>query len=374
MDENIPALRGEEGGESFLPPRLKEVTISEQGEARAIFSDGSEAVIMLTQMDTAFPRTEVIRPNEERPTKERIPSVARMDNISPSETVWLTNSAVKERLRVFLQTDPQFNLDTPIASTGYSRKTDADGFPVVLEGNRRNAISPQAMIKKFEEMGFAFSVMDGKVSMLVDAVIPAAQNANGRVETVPLGSHSTQKGDYYDKVIVAHDEGKRGFRPAVHDSTHAIAIPLEDILVIHREPPGMEHHSFRRDQSAENLQGRELMTASTADTISRIRNFFDSVRSNTELYPGIRERIQDVARARIWAEKKALLYDVLTELGMKPTLLDTGYFPYEPLYSFTRYPAEGEISAHTLKDLSQAIQRGEVPVELMLDELALALN
>jgi hypothetical protein len=223
--------------------------VSPIAEDRGIKSEVGEAIRdarftikeeELVDFEKAFPQTEIIEKEQEHVMKERIPSVARMDSINKLESVWLTYSAVRERLEALLQIDPRFNEKPPMAITQYS----SGGM---VQGSRRKPVSNEKMIEQLEQMGFAFSKIGGKVVMLVDAVIPAESNTNGRIGGEWRASALAAEGEYHVKTFYSDELGERGFQPATFESTHAIAIPLDEILKIHAEPIGVEKLYFVRD-------------------------------------------------------------------------------------------------------------------------------
>lgn len=338
--------------------------------------DESKIDVMLVDVEKAFPQIEIMTKGMEYPTKERMPSVARMDAIRPDELVWLTTSAVKERIETLLHTDPRFNVSSSSAMMAHNQATGT-----TVERSNRKGIPPQEMIKKFEEMGFAFAVVDGKTVMLVNAVIAAAKNTNGRRKAVSVGSQSKQGNEYYGTAFVAEDEGKVGFQPADLNSTHVIAVPLDDILKMHSNEEPDIVRLYKRDQAEISL-GRKL----SDDEAVRIVN---EVFSRWQRYPELRDdpvfraRIEEIENQKTNKEKKAHLFDflmeALAEKDLVPYLFNSGYFPYEPVIGFTRFSPELKkpISFDTLKNIFQnkdEWQKGEIPVELMLDEIASAVR
>lgn len=358
-------------------PKVEEV-VPQPEEHHPTLREGGDMKVTLSNFDNAFPNTEIIERgfDNERPSKERMPSIAQMDRVPPQETIWLTNGAVRERVRVLLHTDLRFNREVPIATAGYSRETDSGGVPVrSLERGARNPIPPQQMIQEFEHMGFAFSSINDRVVMLIDATIPAAKNTNGRVKMINLGAQSTQKGVYYGKAVVPQDEGRVGFQPATLDSTHAVAVPLEDILKMHQEEPDIASHYAMPDQR----EGMSIRPPIRGEAMDQMKALFYQLRTNSETRddPALGGRIREIRNMENWQEKKVALYDFLQGAGLNSWVLNGGYFPYEPVYSFLPDRIR-KITAQTLKmygaDMKREVQEnGAMTTELMLDELLLAL-
>jgi hypothetical protein len=121
------------------------------------------------------------------------------------------------------------------------------------------------------------------------------------------------------------------------------------------------------------------MDNASASAINTLINYFRYIRregSDTQRNPDlapIRERLIAIQKTEAWGEKKAMLYDLLEDLGLKAGLLNTGYFPYEPVYYFLQYAdPDKNMNRESLQSI-QYREGGVMPVILMLDEILLSV-
>lgn len=374
--ENLPAVISKEAESKPLIGVEVEVPARYSGEQE---SAEKEKVVIeeLRNLKKDFPNLEIIEKEKEKPTKECLPSTARMEDVSESELIWLTREAVEERLEVLMHTHPQFNVKPSIVVKEFKEGASR-------ELNVRRGISSQEVVKNFENAGFSFvENEDGQVVMLVDAVIPARQNTNGRHENIYMGSLRSPGVIHEGAAVLPQDRRKIGFRPAKGESTHAIAIPINKLIEIHQRPAGIETMYLLRDQRIWGSYLGDLnqkLNHSGKTAAHNAFKYFEFMRQDPEFGGEIERLISSSSfhgGTEVLRDKKMALLDLLSKLGLKVHITNGGYFPYEPEINLSdRLEEDEQIGRDSLKRFSDRAyeEKTGFAVGLMLEEMLMVLE
>ncbi len=377
--EEESELDGSEKQEDSPIVSPEEETESRSSLGIEVEVDGERLTISeLTSLEKEFPELEIVGKENEKPMKERLPSTASMGDVPKNELIWLTRKAVEERLEVLTHTHPQFNVKPSIVVGEFKGGASR-------ELNIRRGVSSQEVVKNFENAGFSFTEdEDGQVVMLVDAVIPAQQNTNGRHKNVYMGSIRAPGVTYEGRAVVPQDQRKIGFRPVKRGSTHAIAIPISKLIEIHHQrPAGIETMHFLRDQRVWGSYlgdlNQKLNSVGRRATHNAFR-YFEFMRQDPEFGEEVKRLISSSSfygGAEVLRDKKIALFDLLSKFGLRIHLTNRGYFPYEPEIDFSDgLKKDEQIDRDSLKEFSDRAyeEKTGFAVGLMLEEMLMVLE
>lgn len=287
------------------------------------------------------PGVEILTEEEgKKITVQEMPSFARMEEIDPNEEVHLTESAAFERLEVLLHTSPQFSKKPSIVMEEIKEHPVA---PIFSESNKREPADAQTAIRELEKLGFSFIERGGSFFMLVDSVIPAAKNTDGRMYKQNLGTYRDKRfqdnfmgTDYVELTgsgMLPSSPGKIGIQGIKNKTERCFAIPVDKILDFHFTKPGIGYSYFGRNQ-ADNYNLGELHEDRDGCTIIQIiarvfNELRNEVKDNEELKP-LFDSFNIINQKR-----KEILFKILTErVGLKPFSGHHSFFPKEPSFPF----------------------------------------
>lgn len=357
------------------------------------------SLILRKVLDPAyFAHLQIMTREDEKPMKERMPSNSRatkslwIGNIPSNELVWLTVGEVENRIAVLLLTHPLFN-EMPSAVVQQTKQTHVGDM--ISESNIRVGIPIQNLINNFEESGFYFvRVPSGKLSVLIDATVPASENTNGRYQNIEL-SAEVWGATGIKSFVMPGDKKKVGFRPVTSISTHGIAIPVDKLIELHLKNAPIKSYYMGQDQSAESaghLLGHTL-PSHYLTKVSEVKQYvakciiyhFLHFRNNPK-YSKLVEALETKTMQEPLGnmrEKKETLFDWLVSLGILLEISNDGYFPYEPVVCFSTHIAKDEwLSEEFIKIISQRSRLSQrikekiigFPVDFTIQEIVMLIN
>lgn len=276
--------------------------------------------------------------------------------------IWLTRSAVLERLEVMLHTYHQFN-EVPSSPTEAYDNPTGEPFQAVMSMhiNGRKQVDDQTMVHELGRWGFTFTNHDGEIAMLVDAHVPWYENTNGRTSKLSVGERRIGNMDVYGAVHIPQDESL-GFRPVSEDTEYAISIPLDSILEIHNKLGAVETF-YLGNASTEARDSREIHDESLPHAVaqkiySNLQRYFRFMENDPELgkavgllkHRGFCYKHQDKVDKHNTA--RIALYTILEDLGIPMVVNGDGYFPFEPVVIFSEEtPDLADFNRESLKGM-----------------------
>ena len=328
-----------------------------------------------------FAHLRIISIEDEKPMKERMPSnsratESRWTRSTPSnELIWLTIGEVENRIEVVLHTHPLFN-EIPSGIVQQTKQSSVG--EIISESNIRIGVPMQRMINNFEESGFHF-IRDssGKLSVLIDATIPASENTNGRYQNIELGAE-VWRATGIRSFVMPGDKKKVGFQPVTNISTSGIAIPVDKLIELHLKKAHIRSYYIGQDQSAESA-GHLLGYFSTKE-VTPIKQHvakcvmlhFHHFRNNPDYSTAI-----EALETGTLLEKKEKLFDWIGFLEVPIGISNRGYFPYEPTISFSANISKDEwLSEEFIKKIAQRSKemRNGFPIDFTIQEILMLIN
>lgn len=295
------------------------------------------------QWQAEHPDTRILTAEEsEVITPEDIPSIAGMDHINPNEDVHLTEASVWKRIEVFLHTHPQF---AEVNSLSVEDIKDHPMAPISTQSNIRQPVEAQTAIRILEDLGFTFIRRDGQIAMLVDSVIPAKDNTDGRIHQVPLGVHRDPR--FHDNLagtpyvelgvsgMIPSHPGRLGFRQTTDKTKKCFALPVSEVLDLHIKHPGIEYGYAGLSQADEDLQPNLTADHASSRIIGIITRSFNRLRKEAVNNKELEALFRFAGSPEIHLEAKRLLYGILCDqVGLRPGSSAYSFFPKEPVFAF----------------------------------------
>ncbi|MFZ2189640.1 MAG: hypothetical protein WA057_05410 [Candidatus Magasanikiibacteriota bacterium] len=322
------------------------------------------------KIENRFPNIELLDPNDKSVHRDRIPAVARQKSWnspgdqqgSDDELIWLTPDAAKERLETILLTHPDFN------ERGFSHVAGSEALEMIEQahGGRRAPKTEDEVIDVLIDQGFqVVTNFQGEKGIVIDATIPSKDNTSGRI--VKREVH--QEGDAVISVWVPEEPNKSGLRPVTNDTKNGIFVPLDWIIGVSKGPGfkerrgGFRSHPAKHAESVSGLFGTEAFTVREAlvDLFDRKDEIGSKIRAIFN-----KEQVRENGEQRSRLE----FYDLLTkELGLRPKLANTGYFPNEPVFELFAEPLEARKRVMIDCDTEGKTNPGAHRFTLYLEEL-----
>ncbi|HLD21386.1 MAG TPA: hypothetical protein VJB65_00635, partial [Patescibacteria group bacterium] len=308
---------------------------NERSRENLLFDDGTEVEIRgIRDYDELFAGLEILDPLDQSIHEERIPSTASMESLSEDELVYLTPSALKRRLEVYLHTSPDFVIE-PAALNRQNLVEDGRGVGY-SESTNRKAISFQEAIEVMQNQGFQFvRKNDGKIVCVFDATVPRDHNTNGRFLKIILRDPLLRART--PETILSNHVGLAGFVTVTEKTTHGIVLAVNDLAKIYNAPTGYETISSNSlPDNAEFPIMEDNREGAYSGLTQYIEFHFQYLKETDAQW---KQFYQDITaptgqKHSITREQKIRFYHLLENKGMIAKMAAEGYFPNEPVYYF----------------------------------------